>query len=284
MLLLQSVILGIVQGIAEFLPISSSAHLVVVPYLFNWSYQGLVFDVALHFGTLLAIVIIFWKDWVKIISSAFSNNGQRKTDNDILSREVGSDSSGVGLSYQYPKGLFWMLILGTIPGGLAGVFLEEQAATVFRSPLLVAINLAIFGLIIYLLDRFAKRDLSIAKMTYGKTLIIGIAQMLALVPGVSRSGSTMAAGRAIGLKRQDAARFSFLLAAPIMLGTALFEARHFTTEMLTADFLIALVLSLVFGWLAIKYLLKYLERGNFAIFAWYRAALALAVIVVYLLR
>jgi undecaprenyl-diphosphatase len=290
MLYLQSLVLGLVQGITEFFPISSSAHLVIVPYLFHWVYQGLVYDVALHFGTLIAIILFFWRDWVDIIDSAFSpsrhceESSTRQSPANAGPTFVGDSSQAQNDKNEYPKGLLWMLLVGTIPGGIAGVLLEKQAENAFRSPLVIAINLLVFGLIIYLSDRYSKKELPLTKITYKNALLVGLAQMLAIVPGVSRSGSTMAAGRAIGLKREVAARFSFLLAAPIMLGSTLYEARHFTSDMFSIHFALAFLTSLIFGWLAIKYLLKYLQRGNFAIFAWYRAALALVVIAVYFLR
>lgn len=262
-MVIHSIILGAVQGITEFLPISSSAHLTLLPYLFNWPWQGLVFDVALHFGTFLAIMVFFWKDIVNIFRSAFSS----KSDGD-----------------NYPKNMLWIIILATIPGAIAGALLEKQAETIFRDPWLIALSLAIFGGIIWAIDKYSLNRIKVREMNFKTALLVGLAQCLAIVPGVSRSGSTMAAGRALGLKRPDAAKFSFLLAAPIMLGSAIFEARHFTNSMLTTGFILAFIAALVFGLLAIKYLLKYLERGSFAIFAWYRLVLALVVIVVFLLR
>jgi len=258
-MLIDSIVLGIFQGISEFLPISSSAHLVVIPYIFNWQWQGLVFDVALHFGTLLAILVFFANDWRKILRID-------KTEGDL------------------PKSFFWMIIAGTIPGALAGVFFENLAATVFRTPILIATTLFVFGIIIYFIDRLAKRDINIKNITYKQALLVGLGQMLAIVPGVSRSGVTMAVGRLIGLKREAAARFSFYLAAPIMLGAALFELRHFSLEMLDFPFFSAFLLSFLFGLLAIKYLLEYLKKGSFAVFAWYRIVLAIVVVVIYLQR
>jgi undecaprenyl-diphosphatase len=285
----------------------------------------LVFDVALHFGTFLAILIFFWKDIITIFRSAFIRNTlssssfprkRESADNRIDSRLRGNDSNG----QMYPQGMLWIILLATIPGAIFGALLEKQAETWFRDPWLIAINLAVFGVVIWWVDkysrpviptemeesynfkdpsaplRFARDDttkndrddkgksISLKNISLKQAFLIGLAQCLAIVPGVSRSGSTMAAGRALGLNRPDAAKFSFLLAAPIMVGSALFELRHFTSSMITTGFVLAFLAALVFGLLAIKYLLKYLERGSFAVFAWYRLVLALIIIVVFLSR
>ena len=263
--LIHSIILGAIQGITEFLPISSSAHLVLVPYLFKWQDQGLIFDVALHFGTLLAIVIFFWKDWISIIARAINPT-----------KKPGSGN--------YPKNLLWILLIATIPGAIAGALLEKQAETIFRSPLLIAINLIVFGLIIWLIDKYSRKNFQLSTFNFKLAFYIGLAQMLAIIPGVSRSGSTMSAGRIIGLNRPDSARFSFLLAAPIMLGSALFEARHLANITINASFYVGIITSMIFGLIAIKYLLQYLQKGNYAIFTWYRVILAIIVIAVFYLR
>lgn len=269
--LFEPIILGIVQGITEFLPISSSGHLVIMPWLFNFQNFSLTFDVALHFGTLLAIVVFFWNDWVRIFRSAFSTESKKA---DSYKLEASS----------YPKNLLWIIIFATIPGVIAGVLLEKQAETIFRNPLLIAINLAVFGIIIWAIDRYSKKSYQLKAVSYKLGFLVGLAQMLAIVPGVSRSGSTMAAGRAIGLTRPDSARFSFLLAAPIMLGTAIYQSRHVTLEMADLGFFLGIITSAIFGFIAIKYLLKYLQKGNYAIFTWYRIVLAIIVVVVYMLR
>jgi undecaprenyl-diphosphatase len=296
---IHSIILGAVQGISEFLPISSSAHLVLVPYLFKWQDQGLIFDVALHFGTLLAIIIFFWKDWISIIARAISHKKQ-DTSNPSTTLEAGKAqtnlkpqilnpneanlASKANEAEAYPKNLLWILLVATIPGAIAGALLEKQAETIFRSPLLIAINLIVFGLIIWLIDKYSKKNYQLSAINFKLAFYVGLAQMLAIIPGVSRSGSTMSAGRIIGLNRPDSARFSFLLAAPIMLGSALFEARHLTNLTLNASFYIGIISSMIFGLIAIKYLLQYLQKGNYAIFTWYRVILALIVIIVFLIR
>ena len=311
---IQSIVLGAVQGITEFLPISSSAHLVIIPYLFKWQYQGLIFDVALHFGTLLAIIIFFWKDWINIIANAIKpQNSKLKTSTSAKLRRDGqtcisnlqnddchceksatkqSDNNlatclparQVQQFNNYPKNLLWVLLVATIPGAIAGALLEKQAETIFRSPLIIAINLIVFGLVIWLVDKYSTKNYKLSAINYKTAFYIGLAQMLAIVPGVSRSGSTMSAGRLIGLNRPDSARFSFLLAAPIMLGSALFEVRHLANLTIDASFYIGIITSMVFGLIAIKYLLQYLQKGNYAIFTWYRVILALIVIAVFLMR
>lgn len=277
--------LGFIQGISEFLPISSSAHLVIVPYLFRWQYQGLAFDVALHFGTLLAIIAYFWKDWVVIIANAIRPNHVSRSTYHAGEDKVPDTQYAIpNTNTNYPRNLLWVILIATIPGIIAGVLLESFAATAFRSPLLIAINLFIFGIIIWAIDRYATTDYKLQTIDWKSGLIIGFAQMLAIVPGVSRSGSTMAAGRAIGLTRPDSARFSFLLAAPIMLGSAIFELKNISEISFDFSFVLAMATSLIFGFIAIKYLLKYLQRGNYAIFTWYRAVIAIIVIIVYVLR
>lgn len=321
-----SLLLGVVQGIAEFLPISSSAHLVILPYLFGWSWSGLTFDVALHFGTLFAIIIFFWRDWLIILKSGLSltkipikrnyhpslklwtagestNQGHTATVSHLAGVPPKADRQyhlrGDERNYEskasqtindqlstinYPKHLLWMILLATVPGVLAGYFLEGQAATIFRSPLLIAVMLAVFGIIIWLIDKYSKKGIQLSVIDYRSALLIGLCQALAIIPGVSRSGATMAAGRIIGLDRQSAARFSFLLSAPIIFGSAVFEARHLTVEMLNTSLILAFLASAIFGFFAIKYLLKYLEKGGFGIFAIYRLILAIVVIAVYLVR
>lgn len=176
MTVLHALILGIVQGLGEFLPISSSAHLVLIPWLFGWEDPGLTFDVALHMGTLFAVVLYFWKDWVRLVKAA-------------LRREASAE-----------KRIFWYLVVATIPGGLFGLALEKKAETTFRAPLLIAIMMIVMGIILYLADR--KRQLrKMNTMTMADAIWIGLSQALAIIPGVSRSGSTMTTARLLELTR-----------------------------------------------------------------------------------
>ncbi len=273
----RSLIIGAVQGITEFLPISSSGHLVLVPYIFNWDYRGLSFDIALHFGTVIAIVAYFWKDWMAIITQG-----------------VGIRNRGLGLGRDprpktqdlnnYPPNLLWQIIVATIPAAIIGYLISGYVESTFHSPILLASNLIIFGVILYLVDKFAKKSSQISQISYKQSFIVGLTQCLALVPGVSRSGITMIASRSLGLDRENAARFSFLLGTPAMIGAFVFDIKDLPLSEINMPFLLGVISSTVFGFLAIKYLLEYLKRGNFSVFMWYRIALAIIVIGIYLAR
>jgi len=260
MTILQAIVLGVVQGIGEFLPISSSAHLVLVPWLFGWRDPGLSFDVALHAGTLLAVLAFFWRDWLTLI-----RHGLR----------------GIGT----PEGrVFWSLAAASIPGGLTGLCLEKQAETSFRAPWLIAVMLIIVGILLYAADRFGPKQIEESNIGFGRALWIGLAQAVAIVPGVSRSGATMAAGRCLGLTRENAARFSFLLATPIMAGAGLYKLRHLAAKDISAPFAVGVIVSALVGLAAIRLLLGWLRRGSFAPFAWYRLCAGTAVLILFLLR
>ncbi len=258
--ILQAVVLGLVQGIGEFLPISSSAHLVLVPWIFGWQYAGLTFDVALHIGTLLSVVAFFWRDWLVLAYNGLS--GKRNTE----------------------SRLFWCLIVATIPGALVGFLLESQAETVFRTPLLIGIMLICMGIILYVVDKKfpAKKDLNQVRFSDG--VWIGVSQSLAIIPGVSRSGITMSAGRFLGLNRETAARFSFLLSTPIILGAGVLKLSELSLADITLPFITGVLVSAVSGFLAIKFLLHYLTRNNFLLFVWYRFILGAIVIILALIR
>ncbi|HOV78700.1 MAG TPA: undecaprenyl-diphosphate phosphatase [Bacillota bacterium] len=262
MTVLQALVLGVVQGLGEFLPISSSAHLVLVPWVFGWEYAGLTFDVALHIGTLLSVVAFFWKDWFSLIRGALS----RKNRNENEAR------------------LFWCLVIATIPGAAAGYFFEEQAETIFRNPLLIAVSLIIMGIILYWADSSAADRKGIWGISVADSIIVGLSQAFAIIPGVSRSGVTMSAGRVLGLTRQASARFSFLMSTPIIVGAGLFKTREITPGDINAAFVAGVLSSAFVGFIAIGFLLKYLSERSFALFACYRFVAGLAVIVLYLLR
>jgi undecaprenyl-diphosphatase len=265
-----SAIMGAIQGTAEFLPISSSGHLVLIPYLFNWHYQGLDFDVALHFGTALAIVVYFWRDWVKIIGNAFNWKSKVKTTDE----EVG----------KYPKNLLWQILVASIPAAVIGVPLDHLVEKKFHSPLLIALNLAIFGLILWYADIKSKRSQKVSEISYKQSFLVGLTQSIALIPGVSRSGITMTASRSLGLDRESAAHFSFLLATPAIVGAFLLKLKDIEHSDLNLPSLIAVAVSTIVGFLTIKYLLQYLRKGNFAMFLWYRIAIALIVMMIYFAR
>ncbi|MDD2553787.1 MAG: undecaprenyl-diphosphate phosphatase [Desulfotomaculaceae bacterium] len=261
MTVFQALVMGVIQGLGEFLPISSSAHLVLAPWVFGWDAPGLSFDVALHMGTLVAVVAYFWRDWVELFSEA------------IIKRRSTKKAS-----------LFWYLLIATIPGALAGYILEEQAATVFRDPLLIATMLIIMGLILFLVDRRAANRKEITSISFSDSLLIGLSQAFAIIPGVSRSGVTMTAGRALGLTRETAARFSFLLSTPIIFGAGVMQLKDIAAAGINLAFITGVVTSAVVGFLAIGFLLKYLTQRSFAIFAWYRFLIGFAVIVLFYVR
>ncbi|MHB1652732.1 MAG: undecaprenyl-diphosphatase UppP [Desulfitobacteriaceae bacterium] len=259
MTLFQALVLGVVQGLGEFLPISSSAHLILIPWLFGWKDPGLTFDVALHMGTLLAVVFYFWRDWLSLFRAAFSRRASEE------------------------KHLFWYLVIATIPAGLFGLALESKAETLFRAPILIGLLLILMGIVLYLADRRPQaRELD--TMNLGDAAWIGLLQALAIIPGVSRSGSTMAAARWLNLSREAAARFSFLMSTPIILGAGVLKLRHLTLGSINLPFLTGVISSFVVGILSISLLLRYLRRGNFGIFVVYRFILGIVVILLAFFR
>ena len=274
MTIIQSAILGIVQGLGEFLPISSTAHLAIAPYFFHWNDPGLGFDVALHVGTLIALLLFFWKDWVEIIFnfqfSIFNKfSKSKKIENN---------------KYAKNPNLLLYLAIATIPGAIFGFLLESKAETVFRNPLLIAGTLSIMGLILFLVDRYASKIKDINKITVKDSILIGLSQAIAIIPGVSRSGATITAGRALGINRIDAARFSFLLSAPIIFGAAMVKLPKMFHEGIDLNIIIGIIFSALSGYLAIKYLLKFLEKYSYAVFFWYRLALALIIVSFYFFK
>ncbi|MDP4178699.1 MAG: undecaprenyl-diphosphatase UppP [Bacillota bacterium] len=257
MTILQAIVYGIVQGIAEFLPISSTAHLVLLPWFLGWQDPGVFFDVALHLGTAAAVIIFFFKDWVSLILSGFT---------DIKSKQAK---------------LFWLLVVATIPGALFGVFLDKYMET-FRSPILIGIMLIIMGIILFYADKIGRRNIELEDMSLKNSIIIGFAQVLAIIPGVSRSGITMSVGRFLGIERDSIAKFTFLMSTPIILGDALYHLMKVlktgSETISIAPFAVAVLTSAVVGLLSIKFLLSYLKKRGFKIFAIYRFILGAGVI------
>jgi undecaprenyl-diphosphatase len=251
--ILQAVILGIVQGLGEFLPISSSAHLVLIPWAFGWQDPGLTFDVALHMGTLLAVVIYFWRDWIGLLKGALSPRPS------------------------YERRTFWYLVIATVPGAAIGLALESKAETVFRNPLLIGVMLIIMGILLYLADRRSQLR-TIDTMTLSDAILIGLSQALAIIPGVSRSGSTMTVARWLSLKREDAARFSFLMSTPIVFGAGILSMRHLHLTDINTAFIVGVITSFIIGILSISFLLRYLKTSDFKIFVGYRFLIGIAVI------
>ncbi len=262
MSLFQAILLGFVQGLGEFLPISSSAHLVLIPWLFSWTDPGLTFDIALHIGTLIAVVLYFWKDWVHLITQGLTN--ARSTDGR----------------------LFWYLVLASIPGAAIGLLLEDKAETVFRNPLLTAAMLIMAGILLYWADRKSAKNIEMSTIPLGSSLLIGLSQALAIIPGVSRSGITMSMALTLGLTRESAARFSFLLATPIIFGAASVKIPYMVShpEMISLNFTAGILTSCIVGIVSIGFLLRYVQTKNFLPFVWYRFLLGGIVIMVALAR
>lgn len=284
--IIRAIILGIIQGLTEFIPISSSAHLIVVPWLFGWSDQNigsLAFDVALHLGTLTAVLWFFWADWRRLLRAGIAS---------IRERQIGADPD---------RRLAWLLIIGCIPGGIIGALVESKVEALFHQPnqphqpiamFAMAAVIALAGAAMLLADRLARHLRGITSIGLRDALIIGTCQALAVFPGVSRSGATITAGLALGLERPAAARFSFLLSAPIIAGAGLkslwdiLEALR-GGEMATSSvslFLIGLGAAAISGYFCIRFLLQYLQRHSIAIFTYYRWALAALIVIVTMLR
>lgn len=271
---LQAIVLGIIQGLGEFLPISSSGHLVVLPRIFGWTDQGLAFDVALHFGTLLAILIYFWEDWKKIITKSYFLKQSGRIVIDRKREFFKAD--------KLKEDMLFIIGLATIPGVLAGLLLEDYAETIFRNPLLVGVTLIFGAIILFYSDRAGKKKIDEKDITLKTAFLIGVAQMLAIVPGMSRSGMTISAGLLLGLTRTAAARFSFLLATPIVLGAAIKELPALLEAGIGADIILGVLAAFVSGYLAIKYMLKYLQKQSYDIFVAYRILLAAVILFLFI--
>ena len=257
------IILGFIQGIAEFLPISSSAHLIIFRDLFGVGANigndiAMSFDIALHFGTLLAIGIFFFKDFINMFKKGFTKGFK--------------DKEGK---------LLWYIIAATIPAAIAGVLFEDVIENAVRTNFIViAIALIVMGIIIYLVDKYFKAKKDISELTLKDAIIIGCSQVFALIPGFSRSGTTIAAGRCLNLKREDAAKFSFFLSAPVVLGAVILDLKDSIGAVIDnfAIFGVGILVSFVVGILCIKFLMKYLKKHDFKVFMWYRLALGILVI------
>lgn len=253
--LVQALILGIIQGLTEFLPISSSGHLVLVPAALGWESPSLVFDAVVHLATLIAVIVIFWKDLGGIITAWCKG---------LLNRQpLAEVESRIG----------WWVILGTIPGILAGVFLEEIFESFFDNPRVVGGFLLVTALLLVLADIIGKRRKGFSEMSWLDSIIIGVGQAAAISPGISRSGATISVGMYCGLSRETAARFSFILAIPIIAGAGLKNVyellRHGDVSAEAPVLIIGFVAAAVCGYLAIKFLLAYLKQRRLYPFAVY---------------
>ena len=259
MTIFQALILGLVQGITELLPISSSAHWFLIPWILNWNSIPDSFDVALHAGTLLAIGIFFFKDWIKLLNGAYKAT---------IKREKNRDGT-----------MFWYIVIATIPGGAIGFVLDKYCSELSTQPLILASMFIIMGALFYFVDKKAPNRTKYNEMTFKQTFLIGLSQALAFIPGVSRSGITITTARALGVERESAARYSFMLSAPIVLAATLYKFKDFVFDL---PFVIGVLVSFVVGIFVIKYLLEYLRKGSYKGFAIYRVVVGVLVILYYI--
>jgi undecaprenyl-diphosphatase len=258
----QAIVLGIIQGLSEFLPISSSAHLTLAPWLLGWEDPGLAFDVALHFGTLLAVLWYFRMEWLALIRAAFGIITTGRIETPEKRRVI-------------------YLIIATIPGAIGGLMLQSRAESAFRSPQIIAIALIVLGTVLWIVDKLVDQRKILGEMRWVDSLLIGLSQVIALIPGVSRSGATITTARGLRFDREAAAEFSFLMSMPIIAAAVILEgpkALHqggFSNELMSG-----IAASAISGWLAISILMRYVSRHSYGIFAAYRIVLGIAVLVV----
>ncbi len=256
----QAFVLGALQGLTEFLPVSSSAHLSLAPWILGWEPAGLGFDLSLHVGTLITLAWYFRAEWRALTLGGITLMRHRRVVDD-------------------PSRRAWFIILATIPAAIAGILLEDYAETVFRAPIITAVALIVMGALLWFVDARVGRLRDRASMTWRDALLVGCAQMFALVPGVSRSGSTITAGRALGFDRTAAAVFSFLMSMPIILAAAILKVPDAVRETgFTLPLLVGVATAAVSSWLAIAVLLRYVSNRGYGIFAVYRFALGAVII------
>jgi undecaprenyl-diphosphatase len=272
--ILSAAILGIIQGLTEFLPISSSAHLILVPWFLGWKPEGIIFDVSLHLGTAISVLAFFWNDWVRLA---------RET---IIGIWTGSP-----LGNQHRR-LAWLLVIGSIPAAITGLALEDMVESKLRSPLITVFTLTILGIALFYAEKGSKQDRGLEKFTLADSIWIGLSQALALIPGVSRSGITITTAMFRNSDRTSAARFSFLLSTPVIVGAGLLESwklfkavRNPVEGVLEIQWILLIVGMLsaaVTGFLCIQFFLRYLQTKSFTPFVVYRILLAGVVLVYYL--
>jgi undecaprenyl-diphosphatase len=270
----QALVMGIVQGLTEFVPISSSGHLIILPFLAGWDdafLTSLAFTVMLHVGTLVALLIYFRDDWLRLVPAGLATIGDRSFKGDP------------------DRKLAWLLVATTVPAVLAGLLLEGLIVSSFRSVGVVALMLVVGGVIMLLADRLGRRTRTIDGVTVPIAIGIGTAQALALVPGISRSGASITAGRIAGLDREPAARFAFLMATPITLGAILYEGVDLLSgeagvQVAVVPLVVGMVAALLSGLVAIRFMLSFLRRQSLDVFVAYRFVLAAIVLVVWLAR
>lgn len=267
MTILHAIILGIVQGLTEFLPISSSAHLNVFPWIFKWEMLSDGMDVALHIGTLLALVIFFFKDWVKLVKAGYKQ---------VVKKENTTDGR-----------MFWYLVAATIPAGILSVILDKISNKIVGDDInfqmaIIAVTLIVMGIILYIVDKKSKSETDYEHISLKQSVLIGISQAIAAAfPGVSRSGITMTVARGLKVDRESAAKFSFMLAMPITLAAVVFDLSHFQFDL---ALILGIIASFIVGVIVIKFLLDYLKKGSFKVFAIYRVIFGIVILALYFLR
>ncbi len=265
--IIHSIILGIIQGLTEFLPVSSSAHLNLFPWVFGWENLSEGMDVALHIGTLLALIIFFFKDWINLIVAGYKQ---------VVKKERTTDGR-----------VFWYLVFATIPAGILSLVLDKISEKLIGDNinvemLIIGITLMVMGIVLYIVDKTAKSEIKYEKMTLKQAVLIGISQALAAAfPGVSRSGITMTVGRGLKLDRESAAKFSFLLATPITLAAVVFDLTSFTFDL---ALILGILASFLVGLFVIKFLMNYLKKGSFKIFAIYRVIIGIIILILFFVR
>ena len=268
MTIFQSIILGITQGLTEFLPVSSSGHLNLFPWIFGWEQMPESFDVALHIGTLLAIIIFFFKDWVNLIVGAYNQTIKRKP--------------------SIEGKMFWYIVIATIPAGILSLILDKISKTIFENAglnvemLIIGITLIILGIILYIVDKKAPSNTKYEKITFKQSVLIGISQAIAAAfPGVSRSGITMTVARGQKIDRESAAKYSFMLAMPITLAAVIFDLTSFEFNL---ALILGIIASFIVGMFVIKFLLNYLKKGSFKAFAIYRVIFGIIILAICFIR
>ena len=267
MTIIHAIILGIVQGLTEFLPISSSGHLNVFPWIFKWEPLSEGMDVALHIGTLLALVIFFFKDWVNLVKAGYKQ---------AVKKEKSTDGK-----------LFWYLVIATIPAGILSLILDKISDMIVGDDMnfqmaIIAVTLIVMGIILYVVDKKSKSETKYENISLKQSVLIGASQAIAAAfPGVSRSGITMTVARALKVDRQSAAKFSFMLAMPITLAAVIFDLAHFQFSL---SLILGILASFLVGMFVIKFLLDYLKKGSFKVFAIYRIIFGIIILGIYFLR
>jgi undecaprenyl-diphosphatase len=269
--LLQVIVLGIVQGFTEFLPISSTAHLYLTSWLLGWQTESLDFDITLHIGTLLAVVLYFAKDWVRIVANAFGMRGEHTSE------------------LHYNHMLLWLLALGSIPVGIAGLAFNKQAESTWRNPFVMGTMLIVIGILMGIAEYVGRRARDLASLNVPDALTIGLGQALAVVPGTSRSGITISMGLFRNLSREAAARFSFLLSTPAIAAAAAkalwdMHKAHQLAGLVTTNFVVGVAVSAATGCAVIAWFLHYLRRSSLRPFVYYRIVFGIIVLALAFIR